>query len=112
MLTVIVIFYSIVVLMGLFLFINLFTSKKIDMLVGIVHGSLGLIGIAMLIFYISFISGDSPYLTILLFVTALFFGGGMLAAKLSGKRFPVWIALIHALIAAAGFSLLVQFWIG
>lgn len=109
MLTVSVVLYTIVGLMGVFLFIRLFSTKYTNMLVGIIHGSLGLLGIGFLIFYISFIEGDSPYMSILLFFVAMCIGGGMLAAKLSGKKFPYWIAVVHALIALSGIFLLYQF---
>ena len=111
MLTVTIILYTIVGLMGIFLFVRLFSSKKTDMLVGIIHGSLGLLGIGFLIFYISFIEGESPFMSILLFFVALCIGGGMLAAKLTGKRFPLWIAVLHAVIAIAGLYLLYEFYL-
>jgi len=111
MLTVSIILYTIVGLMGVYLFIRLFSKSETNNLIGIIHGSLGLLGIGFLIFYISFVKGESPYVSILLFVIAVFIGGGMLAAKLTGKRFPLWIAVIHAVTALSGIYLLYAFWI-
>ncbi|MBK9333711.1 MAG: hypothetical protein IPM96_15225 [Ignavibacteria bacterium] len=111
MLTVTIILYTIVGLMGVYLFIRLFSKSKTNNLIGIIHGSLGLLGVGFLIFYISFVKGESPYISILLFVIAVFIGGGMLAAKLTGKRFPLWIAVIHAVTALSGIYLLYSFWI-
>ena len=77
MLTVIIILYTIVGLIGIYLFTRLFSSEKTNMLVGIIHGSLGLMGIGFLIFYISFIEGESPFKSILLFFVALFLAFGV-----------------------------------
>ncbi|HAY34864.1 MAG TPA: hypothetical protein PK536_11260 [Ignavibacteria bacterium] len=110
MLTASVILYTIVGLMGIYLFVRLFSKSKTNNLIGIIHGSLGLLGVGLLIFYISFVKGDTPYISILLFIIAVFIGGGMLAAKLTGKRFPLWIAVIHSVIALSGIYLLYSFW--
>ena len=111
MLTILVVFYTIVGIMGIYLFTRLFSLEKTNMLVGIIHGSLGLLGIGILIFYISFVEGESPFMSILLFFIAMCIGGGMLAAKLTGKKFPMWLALIHAIVAISGIYLLYEFWV-
>ncbi|HMS63970.1 MAG TPA: hypothetical protein PKD83_01810 [Ignavibacteria bacterium] len=111
MLTFIVIVYLIVAAIGIYLFAKLFTSESPKMVVGIIHGSLGLFGIACLIFYISFAKGDTPYWSVLLFVIALLFGGGMLTTTMVKKKFPKWIAVIHVLFALSGIYLLIKFWL-
>lgn len=112
MLTFIVIIYSIVAIIGLYLFVKLFSKSSPKMIIGIIHGSIGLIGIALLIFYISFAKGDTPYWSVLLFVIAFLFGGGMLATTMVKKKFPKWIAFIHIFIALSGIYLLIEFWLG
>ena len=111
MLTFILIVYAAVAFLGIYLFLKLFSANPSRFIIGIIHGSLGLFGIACLIFYVSFSKGDSPALSILLFVGALFIGGGMLAAKMTKKKFPLWIALLHIAFAATGIYYLISFWI-
>ncbi|MBS1552477.1 MAG: hypothetical protein JST15_10480 [Bacteroidetes bacterium] len=111
MLTFIVIVYTVVAFIGIYLFSKLFSATPPKFIVGIIHGSLGLFGIACLIFYVSFSKGDSPAVSVLLFVSALFIGGGMLAAKMTKKKFPLWIALLHAAFAATGIYYLISFWL-
>ncbi len=103
--------YVAVALLGIYLFSKLFSANPSKFIIGIIHGSLGLFGIACLIFYVSFSKGDSdsPAISILLFVAALFIGGGMLAAKMTKKKFPLWIALLHIAFAAAGIYYLIIF---
>ncbi|MBK7447344.1 MAG: hypothetical protein IPJ45_15275 [Ignavibacteria bacterium] len=103
--------YITVALLGIYLFTKLFSKNPSKFIIGIIHGSLGLFGIACLIFYVSFSGADSPAISILLFVAALFVGGGMLAAKMTKKKFPLWIALIHIAFAATGIYYLIIFWL-
>ena len=112
MLTFIVVQYSVVALMGIYLLIRLFSNKPSKLLVGIIHGLLGLFGVSFLIIYTSFKQGDTPVISILLFVVAFFFGGGMFVMSVQEKKFPKVIALIHVAIAVTGIVLLVKFWIG
>lgn len=111
MLSFIIIVYSIVAILGIYLFAKLNSKSSPKMIVGIIHGSIGLIGIALLIFYISFAKGDTPYWSVLLFVITFLIGGGMLATTMVKKKFPKWIAYIHVLIALSGIYILVDFWI-
>ncbi|MEO8665681.1 MAG: hypothetical protein ABI462_09310 [Ignavibacteria bacterium] len=112
MLTFIIVLYSIVALIGIYLFTKLFLNKPSKLLVGIIHGLLGLFGISFLIIYTSFLPGDTPAVSILLFVAAFFFGGGMFVMSVQDKKFPKVIALIHVAIAVTGIVFLVKFWIG
>jgi len=111
MLTVLIVLFTIIGLIGVFLLFRILSSKKTNMLVGIIHGSLGLLGMGILIFYISFIKGESPYVSLLIFLVAFFIGCGMLISKLTGKKYPLFIAVIHALTAVTGIYLLYVFWI-
>ncbi len=112
MLTFIVILYSIVALMGIYLLIRLLSGKPPKLLIGIIHGLLGLFGISFLIIYTSFLEGETPVVSILLFVAAFFFGGGMFVMSVQEKKYPKTIALIHIAIAVTGIVLLVKFWLG
>lgn len=109
MLTFIVIVYFIVAAIGIYLLYKFFTNESPKMITGIIHGSIGLFGIACLIFYISFAKGDTPYWSVLLFVIAFLFGSGMLITSMLKKKYPVWILILHVLIAATGIYLLINF---
>ena len=109
MLTFIIILYLFVASIGLYLLFKLLSNTPPKMAVGVIHGIIGLFGISLLIIYTSFLEGDTPYLSILLFVLAFFFGGGMFAASVTGKKFPKIIAFIHIAIAILGIYLLISF---
>ena len=111
MLTFAVTIYFKVALIGIYLFTKLFSKNPPKMLVGIIHGALGLFGIGLLIFYISFSKGDTPVESVLLFLSAFLIGGGMLVTRLSGKKFPKWIPFIHIAVAVTGIYFLVSFWL-
>lgn len=111
MLKFIIVLYIIVALIGIYLFTKLFSKTSPKMTVGVIHGILGLFGISLLIIYTSFLEGDTPYLSILFFVMAFFFGGGMFVMSAQGKKFPKVIAFVHIAIALTGIYFLVNFWI-
>jgi tellurite resistance protein TehA-like permease len=111
MLTFILILYFVVASIGIYLFTKLFSKNPPKLLIGIIHGMLGLFGISFLIIYTSFKQGDTPVISILIFVVAFFFGGGMFVMSVQGKRFPKAIAFIHIAIAVTGIFLLVKFWL-
>lgn len=111
MLTFIVILYLIVASIGLYMLVKLFSKTRRKLVVGIIHGSLGLFGLACLIFYISFGKGDTPFESFLILLLALFIGGGLLATNIGGKKFPLWLALIHVGVAVTGIYFLISFWL-
>lgn len=111
MLTFIVIVYIFVAAVGVYLFAKLFSKTSPKMIIGIIHGAVGLFGIGCLIFYVSFSKSETPAVSILLFVAALLFGGGMLATTMVKKKFPLWIALIHVALAVTGIYFLISFWL-
>ncbi len=98
--------------MGLYLLIKLLSKNPSKLLVGIIHGLLGLFGISFLIIYTSFKQGDSPVASILLFVIAFFFGGGMFVMNAQQKKYPRVITFVHVAIALTGIYFLIRFWLG
>lgn len=102
MLTLSIILYSIVAIIGVYLFIKLFSKTPSKLVIGIIHGALGLLGIAFLIIYTSFTESRAPVESILLFLTAFLIGGGIFFTKINEKKFPMWIVFLHILIAVAG----------
>ncbi len=110
LLVIIIILYFIVASIGIYLFTKLYSKKPAKLQIGVIHGMLGLFGISLLIIYTSFLPGDTPYISILLFVVAFFFGGGMFTMTAQGKKFPKVIAFIHIAIAVTGIIFLLMFW--
>lgn len=111
MLTFLIIFYSLVGLIGLTLLILKLSGKQLKPLAGIIHGAAGLVGIAIMIFYISFGKADSLILTILIFLLTFLIGGGMFSAVLFGKKYPNWILAIHILFGITGLVMLFGVWL-
>lgn len=109
MLLFILILYSVVALLGIFMLSKIISSNTPKLLTGIIHGSLGLAGLAFIIGYISFQSGEVPVYGFLFLLTAFFFGGGMISATLSGKKYPKVILFIHVIMALTGLYLLFSF---
>ncbi|MBV6477694.1 MAG: hypothetical protein HGGPFJEG_00437 [Ignavibacteria bacterium] len=111
MLSFIIIWYGLTGLLGIILLVLKLSGKQVKHLTGIIHGSAGLAGIALLIFFISFGNGDSLLLTILIFLLTFLIGGGMFSTVLFGKKYPSWILLIHVLTGLTGLLLLFGFWL-
>lgn len=111
MLIFIIILYLVVASIGIYLFSKQFSKTRPKLLIGIIHGILGLLGISLLIMYTSFLKGDTPYVSILLFVLAFFLGGGMFVMSVQQKKFPKTIAVIHAVVGLTGIFLLIKFWL-
>jgi hypothetical protein len=109
MLIFIIFLYLIVASIGVYLLTKLLTNRSHKTVIGVVHGILGLFGISLLIIYTSFLPEDTPYESILLFVLAFFFGGGMFVMSVQGKKFPKAIAFIHIAIALTGIFFLFKF---
>lgn len=107
----IVIYYVIVGTFGIYLLIRLHSQKPVEMMTGIIHGAMGLLGLAFIIMYISFQKNETPIVAFLLLLMAFFFGAGMFVAKLSGRKFPKAVAYVHAAFAISGLIFLVSFWI-
>lgn len=109
MLNFIIVLYSVVAIIGVYLLIKVLSKNSPKLITGIIHGMLGLFGISFLIIFTSFQKGDSPVVTIILFVIAFFIGGGMFVMNAQEKKYPVVIALIHAAIALTGLYFLLRF---
>ena len=109
MLNFILVLYISVAVLGVYLLFKIISSKPPKLLTGIIHGSLGLLGLGLIIGYISFQKGESPVYAFFFLLAAFFFGGGMIATTLSGKRYPKVILMIHVALALTGLVLLLMF---
>jgi predicted neutral ceramidase superfamily lipid hydrolase len=109
MLNIITVIYIAVALIGIFMFISILMKKKLSLIVGIIHGVLGLAGIALLIIVSSYASSEGPSEVIIIFFLAFLLGGGIFAAKVFSGKSNIWINVIHAAVALAGIYLLFQY---
>jgi hypothetical protein len=109
MLNIITVIYIAVALIGIFMFISMLMKKKLSLIVGIIHGVLGLAGIALLIIVSSYASSEGPSEVIIIFFLAFLLGGGIFAAKVFSGKSNIWINVIHAAVALAGIYLLFQY---
>jgi hypothetical protein len=98
----IIIFYTVVGLAGIYFLVRLLSGNPVKIIAGVIHGSLGLIGIAILITYISFSENVSVVPSIILFLIAFLIGGGMIFQRADNKSYPVLVAVIHGAIALTG----------
>ncbi|MEZ4823259.1 MAG: hypothetical protein R2942_12960 [Ignavibacteria bacterium] len=108
MLYFILILYFSVAMLGIFLFVKLYSKNPPKLVTGIIHGSLGLLGLALII-DMSFQKGDVPVYGFFFLLIAFFFGGGMIATTLSGKKYPKLILFFHIAFALTGLYLLFTF---
>lgn len=111
MLLFVIIQYLIVAVIGVYLLVKLFSKSRAKFIVGVVHGALGLLGLAFIIILISFQKGDTPIVSFLFLLMAFFFGAGMVVTTLSEKKFPKFIAIVHAALAITGICFLISFWL-
>lgn len=100
--------FALAAIMGMILLSHVLKSKETPKGVMIAHGLLAATGLVLLI---SYVFGDKPgpvESTVLFVIAAL--GGFILVARdLTGKAIPKWLAMVHGLVAVAGFILLLVF---
>jgi hypothetical protein len=106
MLTIIVILYTLVAIGGMYFLYRFLSGNPVKITYGVIHGSVGLVGIALLITYISFTENTSVVPSILLFLAAFLIGGGMIFQRADKKKYPKFVPVIHGAIALTGLVLL------
>lgn len=106
MFSVISVLYIIVALAGVYMLVMRLMKKNVNIVLGIIHGFLGLIGIALLIIVSSYGANEAPVEAIMaLFITFLI-GGGIFSAKVFAGKFSIRAAIIHAIAAIVSILLL------
>ena len=108
MLTLTIIIFAIVALLGLLLLTYILKNKNTPKGVAIIHGSFGALGILLLAIYICLYS-SRPYLSLIIFILAAVGGFIMMFRDITGRSLPKWLALGHGSIAVIGFILLLVF---
>lgn len=109
MLILAIVFFSLAIILGLFLLAYVLQNKETPKALAFIHGPLAAIGLILLIAYAYTSPHSSLYLTIsiILFILAAFGGITLISIDLMGKPVPKWMALGHGITALTGFILLI-----
>jgi hypothetical protein len=83
-------------------------GKETPKAVTFTHGPLAGIGLILLILY-AFRHSPAPIGSLILFIIAAAGGFALIARDLTSSSVPKWLALVHGLVAVAGFIMLLKF---
>jgi len=101
-------FFALAALLGIFLLTFVLKGKETPKGVVFTHGPLAIIGLVLLIIY-CFKGGPDPIESIVLFILAALGGIFLIYRDLTGKAVPKSLAVVHGLLAVAGFVFLLLF---
>ena len=100
--------FSLAALLGMFLLGFVLKGKETPKAVVFTHGPLAAAGLVLLIIY-AIDRSPGPLESIVLFSMAAAGGVVMLYRDITGKGIPKWLAIVHGLLAIAGFAWLLYF---
>ncbi len=109
MLVVNIIIFAIAAIFGLLNLIAILSSKTTSKPVVYTHGILAAIGLILLIIFVVNAAGNSPVLSLVLFIIVALVGFFLFARDLSHKPGPKAVALIHGIVAVIAFIILIIF---
>lgn len=101
--------FAIAAVFGLTILISWLTKKNASRAVIYSHGTVAAAGLILLLVYAVQNPDHFPKAALILFVVAALGGFYMFALDLKKKESPLSIAFIHALLAVAGFVMLLVF---
>ena len=101
-------FFALAAVLGMFLISFVLQGKEPPKAVVFTHGPLAVIGLVLLIIY-SVKEAPGPIESIILFAIAAVGGLVMVWRDLTRRSVPKWLAVIHGLLAVAGFVFLLVF---
>jgi hypothetical protein len=107
MLYAIIALFAIAAVIGLIVLKNWLTGQETARTTVYAHGIFAAIGLVFLIVYYFQNGVKTLQTSIILFVVAALAGFYMFFRDLKGKMSPVWLAVVHGLVAVAGFLLIV-----
>jgi peptidoglycan/LPS O-acetylase OafA/YrhL len=95
-------------IIGMYLLALILQDKETPKAVALIHGGFVVIALVMLIVYITK-NSPGPAESLVLFIIAAL--GGLVVAfrDFTGKKIPKWLAVVHGLVAVAGFIFLLVF---
>lgn len=105
MLGVIIAFFSLAAIFGMWLISFVLRNKNTPKGVALTHGAFAAIGLILLIIY-SFVHYPRPIESLILFIIAASGGFILIYRDLTGKSLPKWLAIAHGSIAVLGFLFL------
>lgn len=103
-----IVLFSLAALLGIFLLTFVLRGKETPKAVTFTHGPLAATGLVLLIIY-AFQHSPAPIASLILFIIAAIGGFVLITLDLTRSAAPKWLALLHGLIAVAGFILLLKF---
>lgn len=108
MLITIIALFSLAALLGMLLLTFVLRGRETPKAVVFTHGPLAAAALVLLIVY-SFKHSPDPIESIVLFTIAATGGFIMVIRDLTGRTIPKWLAVVHGLLAVAGFVFLLAF---
>jgi hypothetical protein len=97
--------FAFAALLGLILISYVLRSKETPKAVAFIHGPVAAVALAILVVYT--IRHDRMFIASIVLFTLAALGGIVLLVKdLTGKPLPKWLAIVHGLMAVAGFTVL------
>lgn len=108
MITIAIAIFSLAALIGMILLGFVLKGKETPKSLVFTHGPLAAAGIILLIVYVTKHT-PAPVESLTLFVIAATGGFIMVYRDLTGKTIPKWLAVIHGIVAVAGFAFLLLF---
>lgn len=108
MLIISIIFFILTALLGVYLLSYVIQKKNTPKGVAFTHGPLGAIGIIILLIY-SILYTPRPLISLIIFIIAACGGFLIIYRDITGKSIPIWLALLHGIIAIIGFAFLLLF---
>jgi predicted tellurium resistance membrane protein TerC len=109
MLVVNIIIFAIAAIFGLLNLIAILSDKTTSKPVVYTHGIFAAVGLILLIIFVINAAGNSPILSLVLFIIVALVGFFLFARDLSHKPGPKAVALIHGIVAVIAFIILIIF---
>lgn len=109
MVTVSIILFAIAAVLGLIIIAAILQDKKTPKAAVYAHGLVAATALIILIIFAFQHKDNVPMMSILLFVVAALGGFVLFGRDIAQKAGPKWLALLHALLAVAGFLSLLVF---
>jgi hypothetical protein len=100
-------FFALAAILGMILLSYVLKGKETPKGVVFTHGPLAAIGLVLLILYT--VDNPGPVESVVLFVIAALGGIILVIRDLTKKPIPKWLAVVHGLVAVAGFIFLLVF---
>jgi uncharacterized membrane protein len=106
MLYVVITLFAIAAIIGVIILKNWLTSASTPRSVVYAHGIFAAVALVLMLVWVLQHKNDNLLLSIFLFAVAAIAGFYMFIKDLKGKFSPIWLAVVHGLVAVAGFLLL------